>query len=102
LLSGDWLAHPDCRPPVILCGDLNAGPSSPVCRELGSRLNDAQTLFESHRPRSTFFGRFPVARIDHVFVDASLEVVDIEVPATELVRLASDHLPLIVEVRPKV
>ena len=99
LLGPDWLGHPDCRGPVVLCGDFNAFPSSPACRRLRTRLHDAQIELDSHRPRSTFFGRFPTARIDHVFVDPGIEVLDIEVPDTELVRVASDHLPLIVEMR---
>ena len=98
LLGSEWLAHPDCRGPVILCGDFNALPSSPVCRWLRRRLNDAQMELERHRPRGTFFGRFPAARIDHVFVDAGFDVVDIEVPDSEQARVASDHLPLIAEV----
>ena len=99
LLGPEWLAHPDCRGPVILCGDLNALPASKVCRRLRNRLNDAQIEHKRQRPRGTFFGRFPVARIDHVFVDAGFEVTGIEVPDSELARLASDHLPLIVEVK---
>jgi endonuclease/exonuclease/phosphatase family metal-dependent hydrolase len=101
LLGRDWLAHPDCQGSVVLCGDFNAMPSSPVCKSLRKRLDDAQVELDSHRPRSTFFGRFPTARIDHVFVDSTIEVTDIEVPATELVRVASDHLPLIIEIRLK-
>ena len=97
LLGPDWLGHPECSGPVVLCGDFNAFPASKVCRRLRTRLNDAQIELESHRPRSTFFGRFPTARIDHVFVDSGLTVADIEVPDSELVRVASDHLPLIVE-----
>ena len=50
-------------------------------------------------PKKTLFGRFPFARIDHVFIDSSIEVIGIEVPNTELTRIASDHLPLIVEIR---
>ncbi|MDO9049649.1 MAG: endonuclease/exonuclease/phosphatase family protein [Methylobacter sp.] len=99
LLGPEWLAHPDCRGPVIVCGDFNALPASKVCRRMRNRLNDAQIELERHRPRGTFFGRFPVSRIDHVFVDACFEVADIEVPDSELARVASDHLPLIVEVR---
>ena len=99
LLGPDWLGHPACSGSVALCGDFNALPSSQVCRRLRTRLNDAQIELESHRPRSTFFGRFPTVRIDHVFVDSSLMVADIEVPDSELVRVASDHLPLIVEFR---
>lgn len=99
LLSPEWLGHPECRGPVILCGDFNSLPASTVYRRLRKRLNDAQIELIRHSPRGTFFGRFPAMRIDHVFVDAGFEVTDIEVPNSELVRVASDHLPLIVEVR---
>lgn len=99
LLGADWLSHPDCRGPVILCGDFNALPSSPVCLKLRDHLNDAQIELTSHIPKSTFFGRYPFARIDHVFVDPGIEVVNIEVPGTELANVASDHLPLIAELR---
>jgi endonuclease/exonuclease/phosphatase family metal-dependent hydrolase len=98
LLGEQWLQHPACHGPVVLCGDFNAMPSSPVCKRLHSRLVDAQIELESHRPRSTFFGRFPTARIDHIFIDPAMGVTDIEVPSTELVRVASDHLPLIAEI----
>ncbi len=99
LLDAGWLGHPDCREPVILCGDFNALPSWPVCLRLRGRLQDAQIKLNNHRPRNTWFGRYPCARIDHVFVDPSIEVADIEVPNTELTRVASDHLPLIADVR---
>ena len=99
LLGPDWLGHPECRGPVVLCGDFNALPSSPVCRRLRTRLHDAQIELDNHRPKRTFYGRFPMARIDHVFVDSATEVLDIEVPDTELARVASDHLPLIAELR---
>jgi len=83
----------------VLCGDFNALPSSPVCRRLRTRLHDAQIELDNYRPRHTFYGRFPMARIDHVFVDPATNVLDIEVPDTELARVASDHLPLIAELR---
>jgi endonuclease/exonuclease/phosphatase family metal-dependent hydrolase len=99
LLGDEWLGHPDCRPPIVFCGDLNALPGSRVYRRLGRRLHDAQERLPKHRPKATFTGRFPTARIDHVLVDSSLEVRSVEVPNNELCRLASDHLPLVVEVR---
>jgi len=99
LIGSEWLAHPDCRDPVVLCGDLNALPFSSVCRDLRRRLFDAQIELERHRPRGTFFGRLPAARIDYIFSDKSLQVMDIEIPNTQLVRVASDHLPLIAELK---
>jgi hypothetical protein len=41
----------------------------------------------------------PFSRIDHFFVSSDIEVTSIEVPATELDRIASDHLPLIVDLK---
>jgi len=99
LLGSGWLSHPNCRKPTILCGDFNALPSSSICRGFRTLLLDAQVELANHRPKKTLFGRFPFARIDHVFIDSSIEVIGIEVPNTELTRIASDHLPLIVEIR---
>jgi endonuclease/exonuclease/phosphatase family metal-dependent hydrolase len=98
LIKKDWLSHPDCRGPVILCGDFNALPYSLVWRRFRRRLPDAQLTLNNHRPKKTLFGRYPLARIDHVFVNPGLDVADIEVPSTALTRVASDHLPLIVDV----
>ncbi|HEY0720463.1 MAG TPA: endonuclease/exonuclease/phosphatase family protein [Gammaproteobacteria bacterium] len=99
LLGSEWLANEQCRAPVILCGDLNALPSSPVCRRLGAQLKDAQTQSPNPIPLSTFPTRFPTFRIDHIFVSPGLEVAAIEVPNSELARIASDHLPLVAEIR---
>ncbi len=98
-LGDDWLAHEHCRAPVILCGDFNALPSSAVCRRLGSPLRDAQAEAKHHRPQATFSSRLPRMRIDHIFISPGLEVRGIEVPHSELARVASDHLPLIAEIR---
>lgn len=99
LLGSDWLAHAQCRDPVILCGDFNALPLSSVCRRLAGRLQDVQIEAQRHRPQSTYSGRFPTVRIDHIFTSPGLEVTGIEVPGSELARSASDHLPLIAEIR---
>lgn len=99
LLGADWLGNVHCRTPVILCGDFNALPSSAVCRRLARRLNDVQIEARQHRPRSTFSGRFPTLRIDHIFVSPDIEVTGIEVPNSALARVASDHLPLVADLR---
>ncbi|MDJ0869501.1 MAG: endonuclease/exonuclease/phosphatase family protein [Myxococcota bacterium] len=99
LLGPEWLGHPDCSAHRVLCGDLNALPWFPVCRRLGRVLRDCQNGLREHRPRRTWGSRLPVGRIDHVFADRSLAVVRVEVPATELTRVASDHLPVVVDLR---
>jgi endonuclease/exonuclease/phosphatase family metal-dependent hydrolase len=70
-----------------------------VCRRLAGRLKDVQIEAQRHRPKGTYSGRFPTVRIDHIFTGPGLEVTGIEVPGSELARSASDHLPLIAEIR---
>ncbi|MBF0479151.1 MAG: glycosyltransferase [Candidatus Omnitrophica bacterium] len=101
ILGSEWLGHPACTGPVVLCGDLNSLPNSAFCRDIKVVLNDAQTELEHHRPRSTWFSHYPIGRIDHVFVSEDLEVTHVAVARTDLGKLASDHLPLIVDVRKK-
>lgn len=100
LLGEDWLQHPDMRLHAILCGDFNATPRSAEWRSLHRRLPDAQVRLADHRPKNTFFSHLPSARIDHVFTDQHFELLAIDTPNTEIIRLASDHLPLIVDLKP--
>lgn len=99
LLGREWLRHPRCRAPEVLCGDFNAWPGSPVYRQVSAVLQDAQRAVSAHEPKHTWAGRWPLARIDHVFVGSRVRVLGIEVPTTALERVASDHLPLIVDVQ---
>jgi endonuclease/exonuclease/phosphatase family metal-dependent hydrolase len=99
LIGPEWLAHPDCRAPIVLCGDLNDGSRSPSWRRFQGFLRDAQLGLDGKRPRPTWTSRVPIARLDHVFVSRGVEVVSAEVPRTDLARIASDHLPLVVDLR---
>ncbi len=99
LLGPEWIAHPECQGTVILCGDLNTLPKSPTYCQIGSVLRDAQVEMESHRPRPTWFSHLPVGRIDYIFMSPQVEVTRVEVSRTDIDRIASDHLPLIVDIR---
>ena len=99
LVGNEWLGNDKCLEPIILCGDFNALPTSPVYRLLRKQFNDAQSELQRHRPRAVFPGRFPTGRIDHIFISPGLEVSNIEIPRSEMALVASDHLPLIAEIR---
>jgi endonuclease/exonuclease/phosphatase family metal-dependent hydrolase len=99
LIGPEWLGSESCGGPSVLCGDFNAFPSSTVYRTLTGRLHEAQENAKGHKPRNTFFGRHPVFRIDHVFCSPEFRTEKVEVPRTHLTRLASDHLPIVAEVR---
>ena len=100
VLSGaEWLQHPDCRPPVVLCGDFNALPSSTVHKRLKSALNDEQQRLSLGHTEWTFPSQHPIVRFDHLFVSPSITVESVQIPQTKLTRVASDHLPLLVKLR---
>jgi endonuclease/exonuclease/phosphatase family metal-dependent hydrolase len=106
LLSKEWLAHPQCHHPIILCGDFNAAPWQSTCRQLSTVLRDVQIQRTTkklnttvEKPKNTFSGRYPTVRIDHIFVDLNIKIDDVKVPMTSLTRVASDHLPLIVDLK---
>lgn len=62
-------------------------------------LRDAQRELPGYRPRNTWFGRYPLSRIDHVFATPDLDVLRVRVLGTELACIASDHRPLVVDLR---
>jgi endonuclease/exonuclease/phosphatase family metal-dependent hydrolase len=74
-------------------GDFNARPSSSAYRLMARRLQDAQTI-GGRRPKPTFPSRWPVLRIDHIFVRGGVEVAGVHVLREGKARVASDHLPL--------
>jgi endonuclease/exonuclease/phosphatase family metal-dependent hydrolase len=98
LLGASWLASPDCRDPVVLLGDFNATPRSRAYRLLTTQLRDAQRTPAVRRPAMTFPTRLPALRLDHVFVSRSVDVTSASTIRTPLARLASDHLPLVVDI----
>ncbi|MEN6497313.1 MAG: glycosyltransferase [Thermoguttaceae bacterium] len=101
LLSNQWLADPGFHEPRVVCGDFNTPARSRLYRRICRLLRDAQLHVDGFRPRPTFPTHYPLGRIDHVFVGRDVEVVGVEVPSSKLSLVASDHLPVLVEVRLK-
>lgn len=97
LLGPSWLGAIPRNEPVILCGDLNAGPKSPVFRQLQDRLNDCQGTCDGAVAKATFSSVNPILRLDHIFVSNHFRVQSVEVPRSPTAVVASDHLPVCVE-----
>jgi endonuclease/exonuclease/phosphatase family metal-dependent hydrolase len=92
-----WLEHPMRQGPTILLGDFNATGASVVYRTLAAKLASARGLSPNRVPTSTFPSALPVLRIDHIFVSPEIKVHDVFVPFDPLTRVASDHLPLVMD-----
>lgn len=101
LLGPAWLTDPLCRDqPKILIGDFNAIPSSAAYKTAAGQMTDAHLdICRPRRARATFPSRFPLLRLDHVFVSPQVTPIDAKVVSTPLARRASDHLPLLVTIK---
>jgi endonuclease/exonuclease/phosphatase family metal-dependent hydrolase len=97
LLGSDWLER--CRPPYAFLGDLNSLPRGSVYRSFATLMRDAHLVGTRGRPAPTFPSRRPLLRIDHIFVSNDIEVTSAEVVRSPLTAVASDHLPLIAQLR---
>lgn len=97
LLGQDWLGHPDCSGPTILTGDFNATSVTRPYQALVRRLDDCQRRLSLRPTVKTFPSGFPAIRIDHAFVSPEIRITGVSAPFSPLARIASDHLPLIVD-----
>ncbi len=78
--------------PVVLMGDLNCPPRSREYRRLLTHLTPT-----SQWPPKTWFGSNPVRILDYTLFRGDLRVKRTFVPIDSLTKIASDHLPLIVD-----
>ncbi len=99
LLGDDWIGSSQFKAASgIVCGDFNAVAFSSAYKSLARQFSDAQ-LAASGKPKATFPSRFPLVRIDHVFVSRDLQVTSASIAFNPLTRRASDHLPLQVNLK---
>lgn len=84
---------------VIVGGDLNATPDMPPVARIAAALRDAWS-HAGHGDGPTFPAFAPAARIDYVFVGSAGTIVRAAVGAEGAFE-ASDHLPVVVDLRLK-
>jgi endonuclease/exonuclease/phosphatase family metal-dependent hydrolase len=82
----------------LVLGDFNEWMRGQVTTMLSARLNSVD-LRSFLRRRRTYPGVFPLLHLDHIYYAGHLEVVGIELPRTRLALVASDHLPLVADIR---
>lgn len=99
LLGSEWLGKIPHEAPVILCGDFNTRPGSLSYNAIASRFKDARPPTGLRKVRGTFPSPFPIAFLDYIFLSTHFEVQRVSVINNSQTRAASDHLPLVADLR---
>jgi endonuclease/exonuclease/phosphatase family metal-dependent hydrolase len=85
--------------PKVVLGDFNEWTRGLATRMLSEKLHSVNLLRHLRR-RRTYPGVFPLLHLDHIYYDgARVEVRKVELPRTRRALIASDHLPLVADVR---
>jgi endonuclease/exonuclease/phosphatase family metal-dependent hydrolase len=84
--------------PKIVLGDFNEWTKGLATQTLSSRLNSID-LRHHLRRRRTYPGVFPLLHLDHIYYEGKVEVAKVELPRTRTSLIASDHLPLVAELK---
>jgi endonuclease/exonuclease/phosphatase family metal-dependent hydrolase len=84
--------------PKLVLGDFNEWMRGLVTSTLSARLNSVDLRNYLSR-RRTYPGVFPLLHLDHIYYAGHVEILGVELPRTRLALVASDHLPLVADVR---
>lgn len=84
--------------PKIVLGDFNEWVRGLATRTLSS-LFESIDIRAHLRRRRTYPGIFPVLHLDHIYYEGQVEVLRLEMPRTRRTMMASDHLPLVADLR---
>ena len=84
--------------PKVILGDFNEWMRGLATRTLSS-LFESVDLRTHLRRRKTYPGIFPVLHLDHIYYEGLVEVRSVELPRNRKALMASDHLPLVANLR---
>jgi hypothetical protein len=78
----------------VISGDFNTGPRKPDHRAY-------DTLLSTFSDYENAVGSNPIVSLDHMFISHNAEIIDADVHTSEWVPFASDHKPVICDVKKK-
>ena len=101
LTGPEWLGQPGAADkPLVLMGDFNSLRGSIPLRLLAKQLRDVRALVRPPPRLRTFPTRYSLLALDHIFVNDHLQVNSVTVLRNGQTRTASDHFPLVADLRP--
>lgn len=84
--------------PKLVLGDFNEWTRGPASALLSERLQSIDIAAHLRR-RWTYPGVLPLVHLDHIYYQGPIEVLKVELVRTRRALIASDHLPLVAELR---
>ena len=84
--------------PKIVLGDFNEWARGMAKDVLAERLHSIDLSKHLSR-RRTYPGFFPILHLDHIYYEGDVDVRSVELPRTRKALIASDHLPLVANLR---
>lgn len=94
----EFVADAAVAGPKVLLGDFNEWVKGLASKTLGAMLEGVD-LSAHLRRRRTYPGVLPMFHLDHIYVAGGVVVEHVSLPRTRLTLVASDHLPLVADVR---
>ena len=95
-----WVHDRRIHGPKIVLGDFNEWGRGLVSDHLAERLNSID-LHPHLGRRRTYPGIFPLLHLDHIYFEGDVEIRDVALPRSRRALVASDHLPLVADIRVK-
>lgn len=86
--------------PKVVLGDFNEWTRGLATELLSERLQSVD-LKQYLKRRRTYPGIFPILHLDHIYYQNDVEVLHVHLPRTRRTLIASDHLPLVADLRLK-
>lgn len=84
--------------PKIVLGDFNEWARGLATDILAERLQSVDLRQHLKRGR-TYPGFFPILHLDHIYYEGRVEVVTVSTPRDRLALVASDHVPLVADLK---
>jgi endonuclease/exonuclease/phosphatase family metal-dependent hydrolase len=84
--------------PKIVLGDFNEWARGMAKDILAERLQSIDLSKHLSR-RRTYPGFFPILHLDHIYYEGKVEVLKVSLPRDRMSLMASDHLPLVADLK---
>jgi endonuclease/exonuclease/phosphatase family metal-dependent hydrolase len=82
----------------VILGDFNEWMRGLATRTLSS-LFESIDIYAHLKRRRTYPGIFPLLHLDHIYYEGRVEVISMELSRSRKALMASDHLPLVANLR---